>query len=177
MCSPRRKSSRRKPRACAPRTSPSVSFRSTADTAWMTTPCVRSDPSGPLPLVEIAPVFLRRTSLAGRDHRRRVLELPVKLLAGRPGLGRLFVEQRGLRGGPATVAQRPHDHDVLVGAEPHAYRVAGLHVARGLHALAVHGYLATLDRRHRDRTRLEEPRRPEPLVHPDGCRRGHLLSC
>src|ERR1035437_11038050 len=120
MSSRRPSSSNRRRRVCARRTFPSASFRYPVGTAWTTTPCVRWPAcpptttrlapcdvraSGPLELVEVAPVFLRRASFAGHDHRRGVFELPVKPLACRPGFGRLFVQQRGLRGGAASIAQ------------------------------------------------------------------------
>ena len=100
-----------------------------------------------------------------------MFQSPGVLFAGGPGRGGLLVEEGGLGRGPAGVAHGPDDHRVFIRPEAQPEFVADLHLTRWFRSVAVHGDLAAGDRVDGNRTRLEEPRGPEPLVEADRAER------
>jgi hypothetical protein len=68
---------------------------------------------------------------------------------------------------PSIARQRPHRDRVLVRPQPDPDLVSDLDRPRPLGPVAVDFHLAALHRFRRERTRLEEARRPQPLVQPD----------
>src|SRR5690606_18192959 len=95
-------------------------------------------------------------------------------LALRAALLRLFVEGARLAGRASALGGRAHlDVEALL-SDDDRQLVAGRDEPRRLHRLPVAADVAGVDRLDRQRTRLEEARRPEPAGDPHRvARRGH----
>ena len=91
--------------------------------------------------------------------------------------GRSSYSPTATDGGPAVRRKRLHHHRVLVRPEPHPHLVAHLERSGALRPVAVHLHLPAADRFRGERARLEEARRPEPLVQPDPLVVGLLVLC
>ena len=126
---------------------------------------------GPPAALIAAPVALRRAA-AHFGHGLRAGQPPqLRLaLARLPALRRLGVEPLRLdrRSPPLGRVEHVDDHARL--AEAELQPIAGLDVPARLDRLAVDVHAPALDGVRRQRPRLHQPRRPQPLVDPDRLR-------
>ena len=123
--------------------------------------------SAALGFIEIAAPTLGGTAmLDGVRGLGRQAPLLGGTLARFQALGRLFVQLLSYRRGAAHFGQALHDDNTLHIALAQRHDVTWLHIAGGLHFLAVHLDTAAHDLVHGERARLVEARRPQPLVDP-----------
>src|SRR5438067_2966073 len=122
--------------------------------------------AGAQPPLVIAARLLRRPSLETRRGQRA--HLGREHGAARAALLRFLVESRGHGCRPAHPGQTLHGDVMLERRLGDRDAVAELERLGGLRTLAVDRDVARVDRLHRERARLEEARRPQPLVDAHG---------
>src|SRR5712692_7975146 len=105
----------------------------------------------------------------------QAVELPALALGrsarARGSPGRRCLARARDRRGPASVGEPLHLHDPLVPAPREAEQVTHPYEPGRLRRTVVHVYLAARARGSGEAPRLEEARRPEPLVHAERIQR------
>jgi len=114
--------------------------------------------------IQRAAVALGGSPLVGVHRRRGARELPMQLLTRALGGVGLLIQSRRVGRGAAPLSGSGDEHDVLVRPEPHTDLVARTDLLCGLGAFSVDLHLAAVNSLSGERARLEEARRPQPLV-------------
>ena len=117
--------------------------------------------------VDGAAVLLGRAAFpferdGGRDPQLLRQTLPQTL-----ALGILVEEQRRIACRTAALREGGYDHPVLERPDPDLHPVAHVHGLGALGVISVDFDFPAVDRRGRERARLEEPRGPQPTVETD----------
>jgi hypothetical protein len=86
----------------------------------------------------------------------------------RASFGGFVVQEPRVLGRAAPFSHRKHGHHPIVWADPHAQRVADVHLFGRFRPASVDLDFATGDRGRCERARFEEAGRPEPAVEPYG---------
>ena len=141
-----------------------ATMASTVATSWTFPPGARRAwlPSK-LQLLDLAPVPLRWSPAALELQRRCVLQLIGESFTRRPAGVGLTVKPGRHRRGPAQLAHAKDVDVVLVGRTTNRDAIADADHPRAFGALVAEVDLAAVDRLAGQRSRLEPPRRPQPL--------------
>jgi hypothetical protein len=118
--------------------------------------------------VDDAAVPLGGAPLPLERERRRDPQLLGEALTEAFSFGVFVEEQCGVTRGTAALRERGHRHPVLEGSDPDAQGVSDAHRLGALGMIPVDLDLPAVDRRGRERARLEETRGPQPAVETDG---------